>query len=424
MVSSFFFPLEFFRRFCSPSLLFVFLLCLFSHLLIEKKKKKNRTGCIYGRNDDAARFNTFCQAASILLRNHSPWGDNLRPDVVHAHDWQSAPLCFDGGCGAPSVFTVHNLEFRADLISRAIAAAAVATTVSPTYAAEVAGHPAVAPHLAKLVGVRNGIDTAAWNPATDPLLPLPYDAGSWRAGKAAAKAALRERLGLSEGGGGNQPQHQRRRAAGSDSGHGRDDVPVVGVVSRLTAQKGIALIKHAAWRTVERGAQFVLLGSAPDGRVQAEFDALARDLAAAFPGRSALRFAFDEPLSHLIYAGADIILVPSIFEPCGLSQIIAARCGSLPCVRRTGGLADTVHDCDDGPGSSAAAARLPANGYSFESADAAGVDSALGRALDDWFDDPGKFEKLVDNAMGIDWSWAEPCLEYEELYWRAAGSRV
>lgn len=301
------------------------------------------------------------------------------------------------------------------------------TTVSPTYAAEIAGHPAVAPHLSKLVGVRNGIDTAAWNPATDALLPVPYDRRSWRRGKAAAKAALRERLGLAGGGSsssGGQDHHHQQQLQNQNHHRSDGDVPVVGVVSRLTAQKGIALIKHAAWRTVERGAQFVLLGSAPDGRVQAEFDALARDLAAAYPQRAALRFAFDEPLSHLIYAGADIILVPSIFEPCGLSQIIAARCGSLPCVRRTGGLADTVHDCDDGPGSSAAAARLPRNGYSFESADAAGVDYALGRALDDWFEKPEKFGELVENAMGIDWSWADPCLEYEELYWRATGSRV
>ena len=362
-----------------------------------------------------------------MLRNHSPWGDNRPPDVVHAHDWQSAPLCFDGGGIAPSVFTIHNLEFRADLIARACASAAVATTVSPSYASEIAGHPSVAPHLSKLVGVRNGIDASAWNPATDPLLPLPYDSRSWKAGKKAAKAVLRERLGLSSSQSQNQNQNQQHQQHQHQHQHhpsAADDVPIVGVVSRLTAQKGIALIKHAAWRTVERGAQFVLLGSAPDGRIQAEFDALARDLSNAYPGRAALHFAFDEPLSHLIYAGSDVILVPSIFEPCGLSQIIAARCGSLPCVRRTGGLADTVHDCDDGPGNSQAAARLPPNGYSFESADAAGVDYGLGRALDDYFDDPSKFAKLVDNAMSIDWSWAEPCLEYEELYWRAAGSRV
>ena len=158
--------------------LFFFFSSLFNYrkisLSLQKKKKKKkletfrkkiilikRAGCIYGRNDDAARFNTFCQAASTLLRNHSPWGDNLPPDVVHAHDWQAAPLCFDGGGVAPSVFTIHNLEFGADLIARACASAACFTTVSPTYAAEIAGHPAVAPHLSKLVGVRNGIDTAA-----------------------------------------------------------------------------------------------------------------------------------------------------------------------------------------------------------------------------------------------------------------------
>ena len=121
-------------------------------------------------------------------------------------------------------------------------------------------------------------------------------------GKAAAKSELRRRMNLSTA-----------------------DVPIVGVVTRLTHQKGIHLIKHAAWRTLERGGQFVLLGSAPDPRVQAEFNALAGDLGRQYPDRARLWFAYDEPLSHLIYAGCDMFLVPSVFEPCGLTQMIAMR---------------------------------------------------------------------------------------------------
>ena len=177
------------------------------------------------------------------------------------------------------------------------------TTVSPSYAGEIGGHPAIAPHAAKFRGVRNGIDPELWDPSTDPFLPTPYDAASVDAGKAAARAALRDRLGLAR-----------------DS-----DAPVVAVVSRLTAQKGIHLIAHAARKTLARGGQFVLLGSAPDPRVQAEFDRLAHEVAAHRAGSAAFVFAFDEPLSHLIYAATDIVLVPAMFEPCGLAQLIAMR---------------------------------------------------------------------------------------------------
>jgi starch synthase len=121
---------------------------------------------------------------------------------------------------------------------------------------------------------------------------------------------------------------------------------VVSVVTRLVHQKGIHLIKHAAWRTLERGGQFVLLGSAPDGRVQGEFNALKDQLSRQYPDRAALYFAYDEPLSHLIYAASDMFLVPSMFEPCGLTQMVAMRYGTVPVVRRTGGLNDTVFDVD------------------------------------------------------------------------------
>lgn len=182
-----------------------------------------------------------------------------------------------------------------------------------------------------------------------------FSAGDLMEGKAAAKAELRRRANLCQA-----------------------DVPLVSVVTRLTHQKGIHLIKHAAWRTLERGGQFVLLGSAPDGRVQGEFNALAAELGRQYPDRARLIFAYDEPLSHLIYAGSDMFLVPSMFEPCGLTQLIAMRYGAIPIVRRTGGLNDTVFDVDT-DAERAEALGYEVNGFSFDGSDAAGMDYALNR---------------------------------------------
>ena len=198
------------------------------------------------------------------------------------------------------VFTIHNADFGMGAIGDAAHHCQAFTTVSPSYAGEIGGMPALAPHGAKFRGVRNGIDVDIWDPATDAFLPLNYDAASVDAGKGAARAALRSRLGLS----------------------GEGDRPIVAVVSRLTAQKGIHLIEHAVGKALSRGAQFVLLGSAPDPRVQATFNGLA---AARGGPDAAFVFSFDEPLSHLIYAAADLMLVPSKFEPCGLTQLIAMR---------------------------------------------------------------------------------------------------
>ncbi|KAK9832645.1 hypothetical protein WJX81_006656 [Elliptochloris bilobata] len=347
-------------------------------------------GCIYGRADDARRFGFFCGAALEYLRHHAP----AKPDIVHCHDWATAPVAFGNPEAAP-VFTIHNLNYGADLIGRAMAASAVATTVSPTYAAEVSGHPAIAPHMSKFFGIRNGIDHDIWDPTEDRFLPRNYGVEDASEGKAAAKAELRRRMSL-----------------------GAADVPVVAVVTRLTHQKGIHLIKHAAWRTLERGAQFVLLGSAPDPKVQADFNVLAGELARAYPDRARLWFAYDEPLSHLIYACADMLLVPSMFEPCGLTQMIAMRFGAVPVVRRTGGLNDTVFDVDH-DGERAAAAAFPTNGFSFEGTDAAGLDYALNRALTAWYNDRTAWTALVRRIMEQDWSWSEPALDYIELYYRA-----
>jgi starch synthase len=340
---------------------------------------------------DRHRFGVFCDCAREYLLRHAP----APPYVVHAHDWQSAPVLSGDRGGAAAAFTIHNLNFGADLIAVGMAAADVATTVSPTYADEIGGHPAIAPHHSKFYGIRNGIDADIWDPAADALLPAGYTAEDAGAGKAAAKAALRARMGLAEG-----------------------DVPLVGCVTRLTHQKGIHLIKHAAWRAMERGAQFVLLGSAPEPAIQAEFDALAADLGRQYPDRARLWFAYDEPLSHLIYAGSDLFLVPSMFEPCGLTQMVAMRYGAVPVVRRTGGLADTVFDLDDDE-ERAAAQGLAVNGFSFDGADTEGMDYALNRALGAYFGDKEAWGALVARVMGMDWSWSAPAQDYIELYHRA-----
>ena len=203
------------------------------------------------------------------------------------------------------------------------------------------------------------------------------------------------------------------------------DQPMVAVVSRLTAQKGLDLIKHAIEHSVKRGAQFVLLGSAPDPRVQADFNGLAGSVGGP---NAAFCFAFDEPLSHVVYAAADFILVPSMFEPCGLTQMISMRYGAVPVVRATGGLRDTVFDLDteksraawEGDGSTDyKLTGDQTNGFSFEGTDPEALNYALDRALDCYYNDKIWFRQLQERIMRQDWSWNRPALDYIELYYSA-----
>ncbi|GER44929.1 starch synthase [Striga asiatica] len=352
-------------------------------------------GCIYGRGNDGERFGFFCHAAlEFLLQS------GFRPDIIHCHDWSSAPVAWlfkeqymqYGLSKARVVFTIHNLEFGAALIGKAMAFSDKATTVSPTYSQEVSGNPAIAPHLYKFHGILNGIDPDIWDPYNDKFIPLHYTSENVVEGKRAAKEALQQRLGLK-----------------------RADLPLVGIITRLTHQKGIHLIKHAIWRSLERNGQVVLLGSAPDPRIQNDFVNLANQLHSSHNDRARLCLTYDEPLSHLIYAGADFILVPSIFEPCGLTQLTAMRYGSIPVVRKTGGLYDTVFDVDHDK-ERAQACGLEPNGFSFDGADAAGVDYALNRAISAWYDGKEWFNSLCKRVMEQDWSWNRPALDYLELY--------
>ncbi|GJN26406.1 hypothetical protein PR202_gb14333 [Eleusine coracana subsp. coracana] len=296
-------------------------------------------GCVYGKNDES-RFGFFCHSALEFLFQSG-----------------SSPYAHNGLTNGRVVFTIHNLEFGAHHIGKAMAHCDKATTVSDTYSKEVAGHGAIAPHYFKFHGIRNGIDPDIWDPYTDKFIPVNYASENVVEGKSAAKKVLQQSLGLQQ-----------------------TDSPIVGIITRLTVQKGIHLIKHAIYRTLERNGQVVLLGSAPDPRIQGDFTNLASKLHGEYHGRVKLCLTYDEPLSHLIYAGADFILVPSIFEPCGLTQLIAMRYGSIPVVRKTGGLYDTVFDVDDDK-DRAQAQGLEPNGFSFEGADSNGVDYALDRQV-------------------------------------------
>ena len=365
------------------------------------------TNTVYQGATDEAKFKFFSRAAlEFLVRTQR------QPDILHCHDWSTAEVAkaywteyHDYGLWKPkSIFTIHNLNYGATDIGNAAYFSQRFTTVSPSYAWEIGGHPAVAPHSEKLMGIRNGIDVDIWNPETDQFLPVGYNAENCEAGKAAAREELRRRVGLT----------------------GWGDKPLVGVVTRLTKQKGTHLIAHSAYRTIDRGGQFVLLGSAPDPKVQAEFDALANQYGGE---NAAFCFAFDEPLSHLIYAACDLILVPSMFEPCGLTQMIAMRYGAVPVVRSTGGLKDTVFDVDtdkpraawelEGSTNWQADDVDATNGFAFEGTDPGALDYALNRALDAWYNDRAWFRSLQQRVMRQDWSWNKPAIDYIELYYAA-----
>lgn len=342
------------------------------------------------------------------------------PEVLHAHDWHAGMACAYLAAHAArtrSVFTVHNLAYQGlfphqdaallGLSSRFMSSAGLefhgqlsfmkaglkfadrVTTVSPRYAQEIAtpefGHglDGVVRARARVVsGILNGIDTAVWNPTTDPLLAAPYDAQAL-AGKATCKAALQAEAGLAV-------------AA---------DAPLLLALSRLTQQKGLDLLLQALPGWLALGGQLVVQGTG-DAALQQAF----QDAARAHPGRVAAFIGYDEERAHRLVAGADLIAVPSRFEPCGLTQLYGLRYGTLPVVRHVGGLADTVRETDSGAG-----AASPANGFVFDRDDSDALLQALGRAASAWRDGPRR-AALQQAGMRQDLSWAAPARAYASLY--------
>ncbi|XP_027345236.1 probable starch synthase 4, chloroplastic/amyloplastic isoform X2 [Abrus precatorius] len=381
-------------------------------------------GKFYGEHDDFRRFSFFSRAAlEFLLRA------GKKPDIIHCHDWQTAfiaPLYWDiyapkGLNSARICFTCHNFEYqgtaaaselelcgldthnlnrpdrmqdnsshdRVNSVKGGIVFSNIVTTVSPTYAQEGGQglHSTLSAHSKKFIGVLNGIDTDAWNPAMDTFLPVQYNANDLQ-GKAENKEALRRSLGLSSA--------DVRR-------------PLVGSITRLVPQKGVHLIRHAIYLTLELGGQFVLLGSSPVPHIQREFEGIANQ----FQNHDHIRLIlkYDESLSHTIYAASDMFIIPSIFEPCGLTQMISMRYGAIPIARKTGGLNDSVFDVDDDT--------IPPqfrNGFTFVNADEQGLNGALVRAFNLYRNNPESWKQLVQKDMNIDFSWESSAAQYEELY--------
>ena len=375
--------------------------------------------------DNARRF-------ALLVRAALEWAARrgARPSLVHAHDWQAglAPIYLKTLYadhpmlgGTPSVFTIHNLAYqglfdpswlpqldlgwelftiegmeywhRISFLKGGINYAELITTVSRRYAEEIQ-----TPQLgfgfdgimrgrrADLVGILNGIDTADWNPATDPHLPAAYTQDDL-SGKSAAKLELLKRYGLPT----------------SDVVLKR---PLVGMVSRMVDQKGFDLVAALADRLPRLDATFVVLGTG-DTRYQDLWTALA----AAWPDRIGARIGFDEGLAHLIEAGADMFLMPSRFEPCGLNQMYSLRYGTVPVVRAVGGLADTVVDYKPG--------RRNATGFVFADYTPAALLDALTRALR-LCAEPTKWRALQRAGMRLDYSWDRSAAEYVKIYRRVA----
>jgi starch synthase len=370
--------------------------------------------------DNAIRFAALAQAAAMSGQGVI---GAYQPDVVHCHDWQAglapAYLHYANAGHAPTVMTVHTLAYQGQFpayllgilglppyaytidgveyygsigyLKAGLHFADAITTVSPSYAAELqtdAGGMGLAglfrSRADRVFGILNGVDTTVWNPATDGLIEACYDAAGLDA-RAANKAALQNRLGLAT-----------------------DPEPLlIGVVSRLAWQKGLDLLHAVLPGLLGAGAQLAVLGSG-EAVLEAAFTAAARD----DPQAVACVLGFDEPLAHLIQAGSDAVLVPSRFEPCGLTQLIAQRYGAVPIVARVGGLADTVIDANE----VAVAARV-ATGIQFSPVDADALTTALDRAMALW-KQPERWRRMQRNAMALDVSWAEPARHYAALYRR------
>ena len=377
---------------------------------------------LYGYDDDPYRFAFFSRAALDLVVAALGW----RPDVVHVHDWHAAAAVLwlatageddDRYRGITTLLTIHNLQHQGwaswnllgqlgivthplreepygsiNLLARGIYHATKINTVSPSYAREImtstggAGLDGLLRHRhADVHGILNGLDYDVWNPATDVNLARRFNLRTLDR-RPANKRALQARLGL--------PQ--------------RDDVPLVAMVTRLDAQKGLGItghIVHLLMNNAAGEAQFVLLGSGAS-----EYEAVFRHLAGYHRQKMAAVLRYDGSLAPLVYAGSDVFLMPSLFEPCGLGQLIAMRYGSVPVARATGGLADTVRD--------------GVTGFTFSDYDVSDFWEALRRALYIWHHDHGSWRAMQLAGMAMDSSWLTSARSYQQLYeWGMASAR-
>lgn len=394
-------------------------------------------GCFYGCDDDIERFLYFCRTAIEFLYKRQ-----IQPDIIHLHEWHTsaiAPLYYDmykplGFDRSKIVQTIHNIDYQGkcapanldaigldgtalltkdklqdninpkliNLLKGGIVYADFVTTVSPSYAQEVKKpqegrglDTTLIKYENKFAGILNGIDYSYWNPEVDRYLPAHFSSREMPANKndhntldkkGFLKRMLRERLYLGE-------EHK----------------PIIGCVTRLVPQKGLEMIKYALKYSLTRNGQFVFLGSGPIPSINNEFHVLKAHYS-DHPDVS-ITLHHQEELAHQIFAGADIIIAPSLFEPCGLTQMIALKYGSIPVVRRTGGLADTIFDVDN-----SGKPFDETNGFTFDPPTNAGIESALARAIDYWYKSPDKWRQLIINGMHIDFSWNHPADKYLNIY--------
>ncbi|MBQ2446486.1 MAG: glycogen synthase [Oscillospiraceae bacterium] len=369
---------------------------------------------VYGDFDDGERFAYFSKAALAAL-----YYLDFKPDVLHCHDWQAAMAVVYSKAlyrslwpETKTVFTIHNVEYQGwadasffdntlalpeefrstmtfdgamNMMKGAIVSADMVSTVSRTYAQELC-YPYYAHRLDdilrsnRLCGIVNGIDTTVYDPETDPALKHHFSASAMD-GKKACKLALQQEMGLDI----------------------RSDAPILAMVTRLAGHKGIDLLCYISQRLVEKNIQLVIVGT---GEKQYEY-ALSL-LAKENPGKVAVRLAFDPALASRVYAGADLYLMPSKSEPCGLSQLIAMRYGTVPVVAATGGLKDTVapYNPESGEG----------RGFTFCSYNGEDFLDAVERAVEMYHKDPEGFRALSRRDMEADFSWRLPAGEYMRLY--------
>lgn len=368
-------------------------------MLIEDhhSEKYFERGTIYGEEDDVDRFLFFCHSVCQILAEEAP-------DGIHLHDWPTAActLLLQGKI----LFSIHNLEYQGrckrenlekfqfpydesllsdplyddtlNLMKGALNLAHAIVPVSPTYAKEILSSEfgfglegVLQQNREKIKGILNGIDTDYWNPETDPFLGYTYSLSKGLSGKRKNKLQLQKQLGF------EQNEHR----------------PLVCSITRLVAQKGPDLIEYGIQKVLELGGQFVLLGASEDSEMQMLFERVQED------PNVFICYEYDEPLSHRLYAGSDMLLMPSIFEPCGLSQMIALRYGSIPLVRSTGGLKDTVFEGK--------------NGFCFTTPDNKEVANVLERAFSR-FGTP-EWDALIQAAMETDLGWEKSAEAYLDL---------
>lgn len=380
---------------------------------------------IYGHHNDNLKFAFFSLAAlEFIARYHSD------VDIIHVNEWHTSllPLLYQekykSQFECKTVLTLHNVSYQGvakasllkkvgldidrylpicrdpkdaskiNLLKSGIIFADFITTVSPRYHDEIKrapnGHglePELNQYQHKLKGILNGIDYEIWNPATDTALKDHFDVGHVE-DKKAVKERLRDLTHLP---------------------HGKDK-PLVICICRLVPQKGISIIKHAIFQTLRLKGQFLLFGSSPITKIQKSFERLKTQLANC-PDVKFIFESYNEEFSHQIFAGADMLIAPSLFEPCGLTQLIALRYGTVPIVRETGGLADTVFDAQNHP-----MANDCGNGFTFQEPTTKAFDEAIERAFEMYHLNPKQWHEIIQHGMLMNYSWQNSAKKYFDIY--------